>query len=384
MNILYIALGNGLNPGIGGSLTRSVNIAKNLKNQGHKITFAITSGSKKACKDLGLETNFIEIPAWFGKPPPKERSKLDRVTANLASTLHFPSHLKQGPFNIIYSDSDYFCDVIPALYIKRKTKAKWVAMVHHQIKINPQNLATFFISFLSYIQQGLMWLIVKLFANSIFVYKSSMGKQIANFFRGKVHFVENGIDTSLINSISSKKKKFGACMIGGLRPSKGLYNIVPIWKKVIEEIPQATLVIVGGGLKEYETHLEKEVKKAELQNNIFLKGALANKEALKYLKSSKIFFFPSHEEGWGIAILEALSCKKPVIAYDLPVYSNIFKNTIITVELGNINMFAKQTCKLLKSHAKTKAKEGYSLAKNYDWKSIAKKESQIFKKIIKE
>jgi glycosyltransferase involved in cell wall biosynthesis len=44
---------------------------------------------------------------------------------------------------------------------------------------------------------------------------------------------------------------------------------------------------------------------------------------------------PSIEEGWGIVVAEALSVGTPVLAYDLPVYKDIFGRRIHTVAIHN-------------------------------------------------
>ena len=38
------------------------------------------------------------------------------------------------------------------------------------------------------------------------------------------------------------------------------------------------------------------------------------------MKSSKLFIFPSYEEGWGISITEAMACGLAVVCYDLKAY----------------------------------------------------------------
>lgn len=50
MKIMYITNGNGLSDKIGGSLTRTINVAKRLQKKGHAIHFLTTIGGFRACK----------------------------------------------------------------------------------------------------------------------------------------------------------------------------------------------------------------------------------------------------------------------------------------------------------------------------------------------
>ena len=102
------------------------------------------------------------------------------------------------------------------------------------------------------------------------------------------------------------------------------------------------------------------------------------------VKNCKVFVFPSHEEGWGIAICEAMACGLPVVAYDLPVYREIFKQGMVTVPLIDIKRFSEEVVNLLENDEKrrilgTKAK---NQAKIYDWNSVAARELSLMEEEI--
>ena len=100
------------------------------------------------------------------------------------------------------------------------------------------------------------------------------------------------------------------------------------------------------------------------------------------MKRSKLFISPSHEEGWGIAICEALACGTPVVAYDLPVY-RIFGGCIERVREGDTSAFASMVAGLLQDSRRREqlAAEGRLLSTRFDWESIAQREAQLFTEI---
>lgn len=53
------------------------------------------------------------------------------------------------------------------------------------------------------------------------------------------------------------------------------------------------------------------------------------------LKKSACFFFPSYEEGWGIALAEALYCECRCVCYELPHYRSVFGDFPVYARLGD-------------------------------------------------
>jgi glycosyltransferase involved in cell wall biosynthesis len=75
-------------------------------------------------------------------------------------------------------------------------------------------------------------------------------------------------------------------------------------------------------------------------------------EATKFdiLSRSKLFVFPSVEEGWGIAVAEALAVGTPVVAYDLPVYRSVFGEQLHPVPLKDVGNLVHVVERLLNKY----------------------------------
>ncbi|MBP0903714.1 glycosyltransferase [Mariniflexile gromovii] len=79
------------------------------------------------------------------------------------------------------------------------------------------------------------------------------------------------------------------------------------------EIP--ALVIVGPGIEtEYGQALLKKINdNPVLKNRIFFPGMLSGAAKWGAFYNSEAFVLPSHQENFGIAVVESLACKKPVL-----------------------------------------------------------------------
>jgi glycosyltransferase involved in cell wall biosynthesis len=235
--------------------------------------------------------------------------------------------------------------------------------------------------------QRLSYWLFRRYASAVFVYDSEEGRRITSFLRSrgyddaKIKHVMNGTSRKEIDSIDVNPNlpEYDACFVGGLRPGKGLYDIVPIWKRVLASAPTARLAVIGGGAPVYEHELRAEMKTEAMQDSVVLYGNLRWTELIGIVKRSKIFISPSHEEGWGIAICEALTCGKAVIAYDLPAYG-VFGDCIEKVERNDVDAFASAVVEFLCNPTRREelAKKGRLLSAKFDWDSIAQRDAQLF------
>lgn len=103
------------------------------------------------------------------------------------------------------------------------------------------------------------------------------------------------------------------------------------------------------------------------------------------MKQSKIFLYPDTENGWGIAAAEAMCSKCPVIAYDLPVYREVFGDGVIYVPLKNISKFSEAVLNLLYDEMLIRklGKRSRDIVEKYDWDKIASTELVNLQEVLK-
>ena len=60
--------------------------------------------------------------------------------------------------------------------------------------------------------------------------------------------------------------------------------------------------------------LENEIKKQNVEKSVFLMGFLKSEELQILYQHIDLFILPSHEEPFGIVLLEAMSAKRAIVA----------------------------------------------------------------------
>ena len=119
------------------------------------------------------------------------------------------------------------------------------------------------------------------------------------------------------------------------------------------------------------------IREKGLDENIYLTGYLSEEQKISMMKSSKLFIFPSIEEGWGIAVSEAMACGLAVVCYDLEAYQ-VFGDGIIKVPLRNTETMATAVHDLLMDENKQQdaGLRAKKAARKFNWDSIAGNELQ--------
>jgi glycosyltransferase involved in cell wall biosynthesis len=378
---LYVINGNGLSPELGGSVVRSANIAKRLASMGNDVTLMTTSGGLSACAKLGLVVPSVILPAsLLFKHEWGMASRLwSYVVSSVCGVLRVSS-LPQVDW--LYTDSDYPCDVLPALAYRRQRGGRWVAMIHHLVKAEAARSVS---GAMKRSLQQWMHSIIARHADVVFTYATESGDEVVGELLrlgmkpSRLRRVHNGYDSLDLASTAAAPEHADACLIGGLRRGKGLYEIVPIWRRVCSVRPESRLVIVGGVLAHNRQALEAEIERAGLSGTIIILGPQSHAKAVSVLKASTLMISPSLEEGWGIAVCEALACGIPVVAYDLPAYRSLFAGGMRRVPIGERTGCADAVLDLLADAAQRVrlSAEAKLAVAQYEWNSVAVREIEL-------
>ena len=156
---------------------------------------------------------------------------------------------------------------------------------------------------------------------------------ILRLFRGykkPMKVIANGIDLNQFNpNIEGYKRfddgKINILFIGRIEERKGLIYLLEAYKLLQEKNDNIRLIIVGEG--PLKKDCQQFVKCNDLTNVVF-EGQGAGDTIAKYLNSSHIFCSPAiFGESFGIVLLEAMACKKPICGFSNLGYKELLQGT---------------------------------------------------------
>jgi len=115
---------------------------------------------------------------------------------------------------------------------------------------------------------------------------------------------------------------FTMVSVGRLVRWKGFHLVIEALKDLDEGV---RYVIIGDGPCRRE--LEELAERLSL-SNVHFPGKLPKSRTLKYICASDLFVLPSYYEGMSHVILEAMSCRTPVLASDIPPNREVVKDGV--------------------------------------------------------
>ncbi len=152
-----------------------------------------------------------------------------------------------------------------------------------------------------------------------------IGKQM-NLSPESVKLTAHWTDAQFIKHMVSKSEMFNishdapvVLFAGRISEEKGVDELPAIMAKLIEEIPNAQLVVAGKG--PYEDKLKEQYPQA-----IFL-GWVDHANLPKIYSAADICILPSKFDTFSMVVLEAISCGLPVIAYNTKGPKEILEET---------------------------------------------------------
>lgn len=102
--------------------------------------------------------------------------------------------------------------------------------------------------------------------------------------------------------------------MGRLVPAKGFDLLIEAFARVTSSHPDWSLVILGDGPE--RAHLEAMISELRLHHRVLMPGRVT--DPAPYLTASHVFVLSSRYEGFPNALLEAMACGLPAVAFDCP------------------------------------------------------------------
>lgn len=181
----------------------------------------------------------------------------------------------------------------------------------------------------------------------------------------------NGADRQFF-SLGQDKKKFSLkpkCIyIGRLHRNKGIAEVLEIFAN--NKSINCEFLVFGDGPDRGKIELL-----AGRDVRIKLMGHVSQEELRKYMIETSIFVFPSHHEGFGLSLLEAMASYHACICYDIPVNKELLGCAGLLVSSFNSSGVVENIVQCVNDNSLRLelSEQAHILAKQYTWDHCAKR-----------
>jgi glycosyltransferase involved in cell wall biosynthesis len=211
-----------------------------------------------------------------------------------------------------------------------------------------------------------------------------------SIYRTEVHQVSNGLDIKA--TVASQLDRNEARQRLGLPPDGFIFGhvgtlsdrknqkvLISAYANIAANIPSSSrLVLIGKGPKEAELH--SLVAMHGLRERVLFKGFVPHAE--RYIKAFDLFLFPSRSEAFGLALLEAMIARVPVIVSHVEGIRELVGHYPFTIRPDDVQALASLMASMLTKPAAALDQIGDSLyaraAEHYD---ISRQEAAYLKVI---
>jgi phosphatidylinositol alpha-1,6-mannosyltransferase len=157
--------------------------------------------------------------------------------------------------------------------------------------------------------------------------RGKLARAIGRRQAGKLHRLSPGVDATVFRpgvgaevraALGLNDRPVAVC-VSRLMPRKGQDVLIRAWPRVQQRVPEAALLLVGGG--PYRARLTRLAESAGVASSVHFTGSVEWPALPAYYGAGDVFVMPCRTrlggldvEGLGIVFLEAAACGLPVVA----------------------------------------------------------------------
>jgi glycosyltransferase involved in cell wall biosynthesis len=184
------------------------------------------------------------------------------------------------------------------------------------------------------------------------------------------------LKTQEINNKYKINRKMITYVPGGFDCRRNFYNLLNAFSILSAPLRAAhQLVIIGNIDSKEHAYLSTMADQIGLdKNELILTGYVTDAELVEFYNSTTVFVFPSYHEGFGLPVLEAMTCGGPVIGSDIGSIAEVIGFDEALFDPSLPEEIAKKITRVLvdDSFREKLRTHGLKQASNYSWNKSGK------------
>jgi glycosyltransferase involved in cell wall biosynthesis len=206
----------------------------------------------------------------------------------------------------------------------------------------------------------------------------------------RVSVIQNGVNFDEIERAESlptdKQDVFSIVYAGRLFPTKGVMYLLEAFKLLRRDFKNVHLSIFGKG--PLQNRIRRFIADSNFGDCVSSLGYVPHERLLAEIKKSDIVVFPSLLESQSMFMLEAMACKKPLLAFDLPFAREIITNMDngVLAAARDIEDLSRKI-RLLISDEKLRRRIGqaayHHVRRNHNWDIQVEKYLKVYESVMR-
>lgn len=198
--------------------------------------------------------------------------------------------------------------------------------------------------------------------------------------------IHHGVDTERFNPDAAAPTIVEGeylLYVGSARPRKNITGLLDGFALAVDQLNSPPTLVIVGDYNERFIDLTEAVANRELQANVICPGYVDEQELVSLYANAFGFVFPSHYEGFGFPVLEAMASATPIVVSDaasLPEVCGDAGRYVEPTDIENIaagitDIVTDVTLRERLSH------QGRDRAKEFTWERTAQSTKEVYNEV---
>jgi glycosyltransferase involved in cell wall biosynthesis len=169
--------------------------------------------------------------------------------------------------------------------------------------------------------------------------------------------------------------------VGNAYPHKNLVRLIQAIVFLNKIMNTKIGLKIASSRNVFTQRLQTQIDSQNANKFITLLGYVSDEELIKLYQDACGFVFPSLSEGFGLPGIEAMRAGTPVLASDIPIFKEIYKDNAIYFNPLDINSIEKAMESVLDMSLPLRTEKidkAKNFVKRYSWTKMAKETLKIY------
>jgi glycosyltransferase involved in cell wall biosynthesis len=173
--------------------------------------------------------------------------------------------------------------------------------------------------------------------------------------------------------------------LGNIEPRKNLIVLLEDFTRVCREMGSEYQLVVSGQRGWLTGALSRFFNDYPMRDQVLFTGYVPMEEIPLFMNGAEVFVFPSLYEGFGLPVLEAMSCGTPVISSNRSSIPEIVGSAAVLVDPTSIRDLADRIIELLKNPVERMrlSRLGLEQAARFSWREAARQTLDVYRSVMK-
>lgn len=171
--------------------------------------------------------------------------------------------------------------------------------------------------------------------------------------------------------------------VGTIEPRKNYSFLLEAYSEMVKNHNETRPLYIAGGKGWLENDIQEKIKKLGIADKTKFLGYVTDDELSVLYTNCHSFIYPSLYEGFGLPVLEAMSCGAPVITSNNSSLPEVVGDSGITIDPNKVSSLVEAMLKINNEQYRAELiRKSLARAEKFSWKFASQQMLDIYEKVM--